>query len=132
MSAPTAGVRQATYWRDDNRCVRCGRHDQLTYQHRRAVGSGGSKLPPSIDDGLTACASCNARFESDLQTEALGRGWKVRRWCKTPYVVPVFYAYADEWWLLLAAGGRVGPIDNEMAQALMRLVYGQEMADADR
>lgn len=128
MSAPTQAVRQGTYFRDENRCVRCGRYDQLTYQHRRAVGAGGSKIPPTFDDGLAMCASCNARAESDLQSEALARGYKVRRWCKTPYLIPVFYAWADEWWLLGRTGGRVGPIDDEMALALMRLIYGTEVA----
>lgn len=82
MTAPTQKVRAATYLRDLHRCVSCGTSEGLTWQHRAATGMGGAGKRAAVltpADGLTACAVCNMRFESDLQEIALASGWKLRR-----------------------------------------------------
>jgi hypothetical protein len=108
---PTNRVRQGTYKRDHHQCVACGSTLALEYQHRRAVGMGGTKQRPGFPDGVTACTFCNARFEADLQSLALSRGWKVRRNNPLPnHLVPVFYTFEQEWFLLTADGDRA-PLD---------------------
>ncbi|QAB18709.1 hypothetical protein Leucomu_13025 [Leucobacter muris] len=125
MTAPTKATRQDMYERDLDRCAACGRTDRLTHQHRRAVGMGGSKTPPSITDSLTLCFECNWRAEHDLQTFALIYGWKVRRWVQDPSAVPVFYAHSIGW-ARLTDGGAALPIHADEAAEMMREVYGEE------
>lgn len=125
MSAPTPAVRATMYDRDHNQCALCGRHDQLSHQHRRAVGMGGSKTPPSITDSVTLCLDCNGRCESDLQTKALVYGVKVRRWVKDPAMVPVLFPFI--WgWARLTPGGHAEPIHAVEAARMMRKIYGDE------
>lgn len=130
MSAPTEKVRKAVYARDFNRCVRCGETALLTFQHRAAVGNGGSKIRPLAAEGIAACIDCNVRFEQDLQAVALSNGWKVRRWVQglgRVADVPVFYACENAWFRL---DGRTRVhITAEEARDLMRDVYGIDQYD---
>ena len=104
---PTNTVRQTTYKRDHHRCVACGTTIALEYQHRRAVGMGGSKQRPKFEDGVTACTWCNRGFEAHLQSLALTRGWKVRRHNPLAnHLVPVFYTFEHNWFLLNLDGTR--------------------------
>lgn len=99
MAAPTKETREAVYARDQHRCVACGSY-LLTFQHRRAVGMGGSKNLPAPVDGLALCAICNAGCEGAMQARALRYGWKVSRWVTHPEQVPVFYPRLMTWFRL--------------------------------
>ncbi|WP_292702393.1 hypothetical protein [Microbacterium sp. 69-10] len=125
MTAPTKQTRTDTYTRDGYRCVMCGGVDPLTFQHRRAVGTRGSKgiLPPPVD-GLTLCAVCNQRCEADMQDSALSHGWKVRSWVKSPERVPVYYP-GELGWFRLEGVTRVR-ISSAVAMEMGCSVYGDE------
>ena len=97
MSEPTKAIREGTYARDNYQCVSCARRDLLSYQHRAAVGMGGSKLKPTFEMGLTACAFCNAKYESSLQRTALRFGWKIRKFVEHQGLIPVFYVPEQQW-----------------------------------
>ncbi|PPG35188.1 hypothetical protein C5E10_06245 [Pseudoclavibacter sp. RFBG4] len=130
MSAPTQSVRRNVYLRDAERCVRCAATVLLSFQHRAAVGMGGTRAKPTAEEGVTACLECNARFEGDLQAVALANGWKVPRWVqKLGRIadVPVFYAPEGRWFIL--AGRGRDAITSAQAKALMRDVYGLEQYD---
>lgn len=99
MTAPTTETRQGVYFRDGFRCVICGVTEGLTFQHRRAVGMGGTKNLPAPVDGLTLCARCNNACEAELQSTALANGWKVRRWAN-PEHVPVYFPGELAWFRL--------------------------------
>lgn len=123
MSAPTLPVRNAVYDRDGRACVACRRADGLSFQHRRAVGMGGSKIQPGATDGLTLCVPCNEACEHTMQRLALVYGWKVRRWAD-PGKVPVYSPH--EWaWFLLDGMERI-EITSEAAIDAMCGVYGDE------
>lgn len=124
MSDPTPQVRKGTYARDGFRCASCG-SPHLTFQHRRAVGNGGSPIPPSIEDGLTLCALCNNAAEAHIQALALAYGWKVRRWVDDPSRVPVFYQPERQWARLTPDGTRV-VISHVLALEMMIEVYGDQ------
>lgn len=125
MAKPTPIVRAGVYTRDGKRCVSCSaREVPLEFQHRRAVGMGGSKAQPNYDDGLTACSRCNSRYEGDLQRAALKYGWKVPRWVMHPGMVPVWYVNERTWYRLTRLGTRV-PIDGPEAARMMYEVYGE-------
>ncbi len=129
MAAPTPKVRGLVLLRDRSQCVSCGtRTSPLEMQHRQAVGAGGSKERPGAHELATACSVCNMRFESDLQTQALAQGWKVRRWVKNPGLVPLFNRGARRWGLLTSTGGVV-LITAQAAAARMHEVYGGEWDD---
>lgn len=123
MSDPTTDVRRSTYTRDDYRCAVCS-SPNVTYQHRRAVGSGGSPIPPEMEDGLSLCGPHNEAAEHRLQTAALYYGWKVRRWVQDPSRVPVFYLQELAWYRL--EGKRRILISPEYAQEMMLAVYGDQ------
>jgi hypothetical protein len=123
MTAPTPAVWAATKQRDNEQCVSCNARHSLTFQHRRAVGNGGSKIKPSIEDGLVACYLDNLSYEAEKQTVALAMGWKVRSWVKHPEDVPVFYFNEHQWYVLDTMGGRT-PITSATALRMMRDVYG--------
>lgn len=128
MAEPTPAVRAVTYERDGHRCVSCTRVFGLQYQHRGATGQGGSKVRPRLEEGVTACGICNEEFEGRLQTVALMRGWKVRRWVQQKGqcgLVPVFYT-ADQMWFVLTGDGLRVAISPAAAAELMRDVYGDE------
>lgn len=125
MADPTAKVRRGVMERDGERCVSCGTAWGLTFQHRRAVGMGGSKKRPTYDDGLAACGPCNARFEADLQDQALLNGWKVKRSVTEPSRVPYFHAAEGRWYRLTPSGPWRLHVPEPVALELMRDVYGQ-------
>ncbi|MEX1078907.1 MAG: hypothetical protein WED09_07350 [Homoserinimonas sp.] len=125
VAEPTPVVRAVTYERDRERCCSCGARVALQYQHRQATGMGGSKVRPRYEQGVTTCAVCNPRYESDLQSKALACGWKVRGWVKDCTAVPVFYAPELTWYELTADGRRLA-ITPVRASAMMRDVYGAE------
>lgn len=127
MVAPKAKDRALMLARDGGRCVSCGATTALEAQHRGAVGMGGSKIAPLLDELLTACAADNARYEADWQTRALLAGWKVRRWVVEQgiaYRVPVFVSMHG-WVLVDREGGRT-VISAARARGLMVEVYGDE------
>ena len=124
MSDPTPVVRAVTYERDGHRCVSCGAR-VLQYQHRRAVGMGGSKIRPRLEDGLTSCGICNPAYEGRLQAAALRYGWKVKSWVKSPELVPVFYPLEHNWYELTAEGQRLR-ISQARAMEMMTAVYGEQ------
>ena len=123
MSAPTLTVRNAVYDRDGRACVACRRTDGLSFQHRRAVGMGGSKIQPGATDGLTLCVPCNEACEHYMQTLALAYGWKVRKWAD-PGKVPVYSPHEWAWFLL--DGMERTEITSEAAIDAMCGVYGDE------
>ncbi len=123
MAAPTAECRRFVYVRDGRQCVICGALE-LTFQHRRAVGMGGSRdLPPPVD-GLALCIICNQRVEADLQGEALLNGWKVPRSVKDPSRVPVYYPREFAWYRL--EGIRRVKITSAIAMEMGCAVYGEQ------
>lgn len=111
--------------RDHNQCARCATRYNLSHQHRRAVGMGGSKVAPTFEDSLVLCLDCNVRCERDLQTLALVYGWKVRRYVADPSRVPVFYPHLWGWARLTAGGEALGIHATEAAE-MMHDVYGDE------
>lgn len=123
MARPTKETREAVYARDEHRCVMCGAVS-LTFQHRRAVGQGGSKILPPPIDGLALCAVCNNACEHELQDRALAHGWKVRRWVTKPECVPVYYPRDFAWYRL--EGVRRVRISSEVAMEMGCSVYGDE------
>lgn len=126
MVAPSPRVRGLVLLRDGNRCVSCGaRTSPLEMQHRQAVGHGGSKKRPDTFELATACSVCNARFESDLQSEALAFGWKVRRWVGHAGLVPMFNKPRATWGRLTVEGGVVLLKPSEAIRR-MQEVYGPE------
>lgn len=122
MSAPTRETRTAVYRRDRERCVACG-SPHLTFQHRRAVGMGGSKIQPSPVDGLSLCGVCNEACEHANQTLALVNGWKVRRWAD-PMKVP-YFDRMDRLWFRVEGVERF-EISALVALDMMHAVYGDE------
>lgn len=120
---PTPSTRETVYTRDGNRCVACHTPDTLTFQHRRAVGMGGTKNPPHPTDGLVLCATCNTAAESNMQTLALAFGWKVRRWAN-PTRVPVYYPHEFAWYRL--DGDTRIPVGGVEAIDMMHAVYGDQ------
>ncbi len=89
---------------------------------------GGSKLKPTVSDGVTACVLCNDSFEAHLQERALLNGWKVRGWAADRFgagAVPVRYPLLGGWHLLRLDGGREW-ISTAAARALMTDIYPDE------
>ena len=123
MTAPTTKTRNGVYLRDGYRCVMCGAVSGLTFQHRRAVGMGGSKILPPPVDGLTLCRVCNDACEAEEELAALANGWKVRRWAD-PARVPVYFPHEFQWYRL--EGTRRVPISSEVAMEMGCSVYGDE------
>jgi hypothetical protein len=111
--------------RDNGQCVVCGAREGLSFQHRQAVGMGGSKHRPTCVEGVTACVPCNEAFEHRLQRIALLRGWKVRLWVDDAGRVPVWYPLLGGWHVLTLDGGREW-ISAATARVLMVDVYGDE------
>jgi hypothetical protein len=131
VSDPTPATRAVTYERDGHRCVSCGAWVHLQYQHRAAVGMGGSKVRPLFVDGLTSCATCNPAYEHALQAKALRFGWKVPQWVRERgrvADVPVYYLLERTWCRLLTDGRRIR-ITRAAAMQLMHEVYGESYDD---
>jgi len=125
MSAPTPATRAVVYERDNHRCVSCGSYRVLQFQHRQAVGMGGSKHRPGFVEGLTSCDRCNNEYEHRLQSAALRFGWKVARWVEHPGRVPVWFPFERAWFRLTKLGTRVR-VSREEAMLMMTEVYGQQ------
>lgn len=126
MSAPTPATRAVVYERDFERCASCGSYTQLEFQHRKAVGMGGSKQRPLFQNGLTSCTLCNWAYEHEMQLKALRFGWKVRNWPKLdPGRVPVYY-WPERRWYLLQDNGKRKLIPDAVALRTMREIYGAE------
>lgn len=123
MSAPSTQTRTDVYTRDGYKCVMCHEVEGLSFQHRRAVGMGGSKNLPTTVDGLTLCVTCNTACEAELQGKALANGWKVRRWAN-PERVPVYYPYEFTWYRL--EGNRRVRISSAVAMEMGCSVYGDD------
>lgn len=123
MSAPTPVVRRSVYTRDGARCAACSAASGLSFQHRRAVGMGGSRIRPGAADGLTLCGVCNEECEHSMQTLALAHGWKVRKWAD-PTKVPVYFPHEWQWYRL--EGTDRHPITAVVALDMMHAVYGDE------
>ena len=121
MSAPTIQVRRAVYNRDDQQCVACGATEGLQFQHRAAVGAGGSKILPTVVGGLTLCALDNQAAEGHLQTRALVWGHKIRRW-QNPTLIPVFYPRSFAWFRF--EGTTRKKISSEVAVEMMCAAHG--------
>jgi hypothetical protein len=116
VSDPTPVTRAVTYERDGH----------LQYQHRAAVGMGGSKIRPLLVDGLTSCAICNPAYEHELQAQALRFGWKVPSWVRDRGLVgdvPVYYLPERTWYRLRYDGRRIR-ISQMRAMQMMHDVYG--------
>lgn len=128
MSAPTPVVRAAVYKRDGDRCVACNANDGLTFQHRAAVGMGGSKIRPGAVAGLTLCLACNQACEAGMQTLALASGWKIRRYA-SPEQVPVRYPHEFGWFRL--EGVNRTRIPGPVALDMLHAVYGDEILKWD-
>jgi hypothetical protein len=127
---PTTALRFDTYDRDGFRCAACGATEPLEFQHRAAVGQGGSKIAPLPAEGLTLCSRCNNEAEHAGQTSALFHGWKIRRWVPARFgadKVPVFYAAERAWWQLTPMGERF-EVSTARVGSLMAEVYGDEWA----
>lgn len=83
---------------------------------------GGSNHRPTEAELVTACVTCNQRFEADLQIEALIYGWKVK-YAGRETQVPVFYAWRGAWGLVDGHGG-VRWLSELDAHRRMFKVYG--------
>lgn len=119
MTAPTPKVRELTYRRDGHRCVSCGSIVRLEWQHRQAVGMGGSKRKPDPSEGITSCTICNAGYEAGLQERALMCGWKVRRFSPfTPAQIPVWYPLERMWFLLNVDGSRDRVVEGDALEIM--------------
>lgn len=127
MAAPSPVQRTVTYERDGHRCVSCGSMWSLQFQHRQAVGMGGSKRGVNLAGGVTSCASCNPEYEGSMQTLALINGWKVPRWVRDVSAVPV--RYNGGVWRELLSDGRTRPLSNLHARAMMFEVYGEQYVE---
>ena len=126
VAEPTDKVRRGTRDRDGERCPSCGTAYGLTYQHRQAVGMGGSKKRPGYADGIAACGTCNTAFEGELQARALALGWKVRRWVKDAALVPYWHEVTQQWYRITHEGPWRTPISIREAARMMLDVYGPD------
>lgn len=124
MTQPTQKVRHATYSRDGFSCVNCGSFDNLSWQHRESSGHGGrgAKAPElTTADGVTACLTCNMRFEADLQRKALALGWKLRRnrGGMTATELPFYDSNTAAWYLPDTQGYRAEVLAVEAVELLV-------------
>lgn len=123
VTAPTENVRLDVYARDGFRCASCRGFNPLSYQHRAAVGMGGSRLLPTVVGGLTLCVPCNVECEGSMQSRALAFGWKIRRW-QDATLVPVFYAHEFAWFRF--EGTARVKITSEIAVEMMCAAHGDQ------
>lgn len=126
MADPTDKVSRGVKERDGERCVSCGTAWGLSFQHRRAVGMGGSKIRPTYADGLAACVPCNVAFEGELQSKALRLGWKVARWVADPSRVPYWDTTTGRWWRITADGPWRVEVSARDAVSMLLDVYGPQ------
>ena len=123
MARPTLATRRAVYARDLQMCVLCGATEDIQFQHRRAVGAGGSTTTPPPVDGCSLCSHCNWIIEQDAhwQAVALAYGIKARRFT-VPEHVPVYYPGEFQWYRL--EGTKRVRITAVVAHELMTAAYG--------
>lgn len=90
------------YLRDDYRCAHCGTSQNLTLQHRRNRGMGGTKRPYTYAGFIALCWQSNTQLESDPEFARLGieKGWKIEQSDpREDRDVPVWFEH-DGWrWL---------------------------------
>jgi hypothetical protein len=101
-TGPSRKVRDQVKDRD-GACLSCGqpRRVLLRYNHRSG-GMGGNRAQ-AVQDGTTACDSCNSEYEN-RPLWAYAGGWKLPIGAD-PLEQPV-RDHAGNWWLLDADGGR--------------------------
>lgn len=101
----TVKARKTVYERDGFKCCACGSVFELTLQHRKNKGMGGSKLLDGVENLLTMCHGCNTALESDARYAETGRrnGWKLTT--GEPFDKPVYFAWAREWRVINPEGG---------------------------
>lgn len=128
MASPDFSVadREQILWRDQNRCLSCGR-SPVTLQHRKAKGMGGigdKHEELSLADGLALCGTCNTEAEGSMQRDALRFGWKVPRNCPIPCnFIPYYDRITGNWWLADMVGERRW-VDPGWAAAEVRATLG--------
>lgn len=102
--------------RDDERCAHCGTNYQLTPQHRRGRGMGGSKRKYTYAGYIVLCWESNVLLESDAAFAQEGRdkGWKINRSDpRQDSDIPVLYP--DGWrWLTDDGNYRFTPVIEEV------------------
>jgi hypothetical protein len=125
VSAPTQLARTATLTRDDYQCLMCGAPGPLEWNHRAAVGMGGSQRRPGVVEGVILCHQCNHDIEADaaLMKLALSYGLKIRKWAD-PSRVPVYVPRLWQWFRL--EGVVRHPITAVVALDMMHAVYGDQ------
>lgn len=105
-------TRKLVYERDGHACVACGTGNQLTLQHRRGRGMGGSTRPDTHSPAnlIAFCLTQNlaAEDDADFAQEAVVMGWKVSRFITDLSVMPCYWHGK---WVLLDGLGNVTDID---------------------
>lgn len=96
----TQKLRKKIYDRDGWQCVACGIPVDLTIQHRKNRGMGGSKSLDIPENLVTMCGAHNQALEMNAEVAEIGRknGWKLRQW-DDPAVIPVRYPDGISWLL---------------------------------
>lgn len=81
MGMSSTEVNRIVVARDGWKCVHCGTASNLSIQHRRGRGAGGSKLLNTPDNLAAMCWQSNSGMESDAdeKSEASARGWHIDR-----------------------------------------------------
>lgn len=113
----------------DQFCIGCGSHHNLTIQHRRARGMGGSKDPVtrSVSNGLVLCGSGTTGCHGWTEVHPMaGRflGWRVNSH-EEPAEVPVYRAnseYGPHWALLEEDGSWKSPINHPSTGMARQLI----------
>lgn len=125
MTPPTKSVRALTYLRDGFRCVACGSHDLLEWNHREASGHGGrGRKAPKVTpaDGVSMCHRHNGLLESDadFRVRGLTLGWKIlrNRGAMQSHEIPYFDVNERVYYLPLVDGTRQ-QIPHALAQELL-------------
>lgn len=108
MAAPTATVRRLVFERDGWKCLACGVTEGLEFQHRQAVGMGGTKHRPSPVEGIVLCSRHNQLVESNalFREWAVWQGWKIPRFVDSASRIPVFDGPEVAWYWLGEDGSR--------------------------
>lgn len=92
--------------RDGQKCVHCGTNSNLTIQHRRGRGMGGSTRFEGPENKILLCWEVNTGMESDSDEaeEARRRGWKIDRADpREAYEIPV-WTWPGGWKQMLPDG----------------------------
>lgn len=117
MAGPNSFTRQRVFTRDSFRCVKCLTLTSLQFQHRVAVGSGGTKHRPSAAEGAVLCAVHNDEAEGSMNRVMLSLGLKlpqrhnIARNHELALNIPI--RYCDGWYLVDDLGARNPVTDDE-------------------